>query len=121
MRDSAVQHGRDPDRIEITTFAPAELESDPVGSVAELAALGVDRILMLPGELDDRPAADAIEALADRVVKPNLSSWRRGDKRPNVGGTLVQPHWAEERYWRHSSVVRPRVNRLWASATSWSA
>ncbi len=47
------------------------LESDPVAAVEELAALGVDRVLMLPGTPGDRPAADAIEALADRVVKPN--------------------------------------------------
>jgi probable F420-dependent oxidoreductase len=70
MRDSAVQHGRDPSRVEITTFAQAHLESDPVGAVEELAALGVDRVLMVAGALGDRPAADAIEALADQVVKP---------------------------------------------------
>ena len=71
MRDSAVEHDRDPAGIEITTFAPMHLESDPVAAVEELAALGVDRVLMLPGAPGDRPAADAIEALADRVVKPN--------------------------------------------------
>ena len=71
IRDSAAQHDRDPAGIEITTFAPTHLESDPVAAVEELAALGVDRVLMLPGAPGERPAADTIEGLAERVVSPN--------------------------------------------------
>ncbi len=68
MRDTAIQHDRDPSDIEITTLAPPHLENDPAAVVDELAALGVDRVLVLPGALGDRAAVDAIEALAERVV-----------------------------------------------------
>jgi probable F420-dependent oxidoreductase len=69
MRDSASDHGRDPAQIEITTFAPPHLESDPRAAVEELEALGIHRVLCLPGMLGEPPDPNAIKSLADRVVE----------------------------------------------------
>jgi probable F420-dependent oxidoreductase len=73
MRDSADEHGRDPSAIGITTFAPASLQHDRDGTVEQLAALGVDRVLVFVAPPGRRPADDAIDALADHLALTHLA------------------------------------------------
>lgn len=68
MRDTADDHGRDPDSIEITAFAPPTLEHDPAGAIDELATLGVDRVLVLAAPPGGQPPTDAVHALADHLA-----------------------------------------------------
>jgi probable F420-dependent oxidoreductase len=68
MRDTARDAGRDPDAIEITTgggdvFGPGALDS-----VAKLADIGVERIVVPPLAFDAPGIHDALARFADEVI-----------------------------------------------------
>ena len=64
---------RDPYAISITFGSPAIFGDDPVGAAQELAELGVSRVIV-PAFLLRKPSErDAMEAFAERVIKPTAS------------------------------------------------
>jgi probable F420-dependent oxidoreductase len=63
MRAAAVEAGRDPDAIEITTGGRADLES-----LKALADQGVDRFVIGPPTLDPEALPDALARFADEVI-----------------------------------------------------
>ena len=71
MRQSATDAGRDPDSIEITAGTMGLASDDPVGAVAEMAALGVDRLVIPPLAYDAASAPDAYGAFAEKVIVPS--------------------------------------------------
>ena len=73
VRQTAAAHDRDPDAISITFGSPAIFGDDPVGAAQELAELGVSRVIV-PAFLLRKPSErDAMEAFAERVIKPTAS------------------------------------------------
>ena len=73
VRQTAAAHDRDPDAISITFGSPAIYGDDPVGAVQELAELGVSRVIV-PAFLLRKPSErEAMEAFAERVIKPTAS------------------------------------------------
>jgi alkanesulfonate monooxygenase SsuD/methylene tetrahydromethanopterin reductase-like flavin-dependent oxidoreductase (luciferase family) len=68
MRQAAEEAGRDPDAIEITAGTPAIGGDDPLGAVAEMAAIGVHRLVVPPLSLDPATAPDAYGAFAERII-----------------------------------------------------
>ena len=71
VRQSAADHDRDPEAIEITAAHPGLLGDDPVGAAQELASVGVTRAIapsyvLLGGDGIEAKAAE----LAERVVAP---------------------------------------------------
>lgn len=68
MRQSAEEAGRDPDAIEVTAGTLAVFGDDPLGAVAELAEVGVDRIAVPPLAFDPAAVGDAMASFADRVL-----------------------------------------------------
>lgn len=71
VRQTAADAGRDPAAIEFTAGSPAIFGADPLGGVEEMAALGVGRIIV-PGFVLTRPSeAEAMEAFAERVIRPS--------------------------------------------------
>ena len=73
VRQTAAAHDRDPYAISITFGSPAIFGDDPVGAAQELAELGVSRVIV-PAFLLRKPSErDAMEAFAERVIKPTAS------------------------------------------------
>ncbi|MBS1848315.1 MAG: LLM class F420-dependent oxidoreductase [Actinobacteria bacterium] len=68
MRESAEQADRDPDTIEITVHAPANLADDPIAAVEPLAAMGVDRILVPPMTFDPAAIAEVLGVFGSQVI-----------------------------------------------------
>jgi len=71
-RQSAADAGRDPDALEITSGSAEVFGSDPVGAVEELAAKGVDRVVV-PAFLYLNDTTDALAAFGDKVIAPTAS------------------------------------------------
>ncbi len=71
VRQSAADAGRDPEAIELTAGHPGVGGADPLGAVAELAALGVHRAIIPPLAFDPDAAADAYGAFGERVIAPS--------------------------------------------------
>lgn len=69
VRQTAAAEGRDPASIEITFGNAAVLGADPVGAVEELAAAGVDRVI-IPSFLFLNDTADALAGFGERVIAP---------------------------------------------------
>jgi probable F420-dependent oxidoreductase len=67
---TAAAHGRDPEAIELTAGAPGGLMKDPAGAIEELAAVGVTRVVVPAFALMKPNASEAMEAFAERVLRP---------------------------------------------------
>lgn len=68
MRRSAEEAGRDPDAIELTAGAPGMAGDDPLGAVAEMADLGVHRIVVPPMAWDPASAEEAYGTFRERII-----------------------------------------------------
>jgi probable F420-dependent oxidoreductase len=68
MRQTAEEHGRDPDAIEVTAGTPALGGDDPVGVVEEMAALGIHRLITPPLAFDADSAPEAYAAFGERII-----------------------------------------------------
>ncbi|MGI9603873.1 MAG: LLM class F420-dependent oxidoreductase [Acidimicrobiales bacterium] len=69
VRQTAADHDRDPEAIEITTGGEKLLGDDPVGGAEELRSAGVDRAIV-PSLLFMKDAAAALAEFGERVVAP---------------------------------------------------
>mgnify|MGYP003970512103 FL=1 len=69
MRQSAEEHGRDPDSIEVTGSGEGLLGDDPVGAAQELTAMGVDRVVV-PAFLFWADPAGSLAEFGERIVAP---------------------------------------------------
>ncbi|MAG04704.1 MAG: LLM class F420-dependent oxidoreductase [Acidimicrobiaceae bacterium] len=69
MRQSAEEHGRDPDLIEVTGSGEGLLGDDPVGAAQELATMGVGRVVV-PAFLFWADPAGSLAEFGERVVAP---------------------------------------------------
>ncbi len=69
VRQTAADAGRDAEAIEITASSAGVMGEDPVGAVQELAAIGVDRV-MVPSFIFLRSPADDLAAFAERAIAP---------------------------------------------------
>ena len=73
VRQTAADHGRDPEAIEVSAGSPAIFGDDPVGAAQELAAVGVSRIAV-PGFVLRKPTEpEAMQAFAERVIAPTAA------------------------------------------------
>lgn len=70
VRQTAVDGGRDPEAIEITAGDAEVMGHDPLGTVEELRAKGVDRVVV-PSFLYLRDTADALAAFGEKVIAPS--------------------------------------------------
>ena len=68
MRTTAVEHGRDPDAIEITTGGNGALGSGALDEVKKLADLGVSRVIIPPLAFDVQGQKDAFAKYGDEVI-----------------------------------------------------
>ena len=68
MRQTAEEHDRDPDAIEVTAGTPALGGDDPVGVVEEMAALGIHRLIVPPLAFDADSAPDAYAAFGETII-----------------------------------------------------
>jgi 2-methylisocitrate lyase-like PEP mutase family enzyme len=68
MRDTARDAGRDPDSIEITTGGGDVFGSGALDSVAKLADIGVERIVIPPLAFDAGGIHDALARYGDEVI-----------------------------------------------------
>jgi probable F420-dependent oxidoreductase len=89
MKRTALEHGRDPERIEVTTGCPAALPgsgTDPVEAIAGAAARGVDRVAL--------PVAAFMEAPDPRVRSASpISGLRPGNLEARLsefGDTVIR-------------------------------
>lgn len=69
VRQTAADAGRDPEAIEITAGSAEIMGEDPVGAAQELAAIGVDRVVV-PSFLFLRSPADDLAAFAEKAIAP---------------------------------------------------
>jgi len=69
VRQTAADAGRDPEAIEITAGSAEVMGEDPVGAVQELAAIGVDRVVV-PSFIFLRSPADDLAAFAEKAIAP---------------------------------------------------
>jgi len=73
VRQTAADHGRDAEAIEVSAGSPAIFGDDPVGAAQELAAVGVSRIAV-PGFVLRKPTEpEAMQAFAERVIAPTAA------------------------------------------------
>ena len=72
MRQSAATAGRDPLGVEVTFGNAAVLGSDPVGAVEELAAAGVDRVIV-PSFMFLRDTTASMAEFGERVIAPSAT------------------------------------------------
>ncbi len=73
VRQTAADHGRDAEAIEVSAGSPAIFGDDPVGAAEELAAVGVSRIAV-PGFVLRKPTEpEAMQAFAERVIAPTAA------------------------------------------------
>lgn len=68
MRRTAEDAGRDPAAIEITAGSTDVLGEDPLGAVEELAAIGVDRVVIPPLSFDLDALEDALAGFSQNVI-----------------------------------------------------
>lgn len=68
MRAAAEEAGRDPDAIEITAGSAAIGGPDPLGAVEEMAALGVDRLIVPPLAWDPAAAEEAYGRFGEDII-----------------------------------------------------
>jgi probable F420-dependent oxidoreductase len=68
MRSTAVEHGRDPDAIEITTGGDGALGSGALDEVKRLADLGVSRVIIPPLAFDVEGQREAFAKYGDDVI-----------------------------------------------------
>ncbi len=68
MRSTALEHGRDPDAIEITTGGAAAFAPDPVAALKELEAMGVSRVVIPPLAFDLDGIGPALEQFGQNVI-----------------------------------------------------
>ncbi len=68
MRRSAVEHGRDPDAIEITRGGDGALGSKALDEVKALADLGVSRVILPPLAFDPAGQREAFARYAEDVI-----------------------------------------------------
>jgi probable F420-dependent oxidoreductase len=68
MRASAVEHGRDPDAIEVTTGGNGVLGSKALDEAKALADLGVSRVIIPPLAFDPEGQRTAFAKYADEVI-----------------------------------------------------
>lgn len=68
MRRTAEDAERDPDAIEVTAGSMDVLGEDPIGVVEELAAIGVDRMVIPPLSFDLDALEDALAGFAENVI-----------------------------------------------------
>jgi probable F420-dependent oxidoreductase len=68
MRATALEHGRDPDAIEITTGGAAAFAADPVAALKELEAMGVSRVVIPPLSFDLDGIGPALEQFGQNVI-----------------------------------------------------
>jgi probable F420-dependent oxidoreductase len=73
-RQTAAAHDRDPAAIELTAGAPGGLLKDPAAAIDELAAAGVSRVVVPAFSLMKPNATEAMEAFAERVLRPGASA-----------------------------------------------
>jgi alkanesulfonate monooxygenase SsuD/methylene tetrahydromethanopterin reductase-like flavin-dependent oxidoreductase (luciferase family) len=67
VRQTAADAGRDPEAIEITSGSTEVFGDDPRGAVQDLAAQGVDRVV-IPSFIFLRDTTDAIAEFATKVM-----------------------------------------------------
>ncbi len=73
VRQTAAAHDREPEAIQVSAASAAIFGDDPVGAAQELADIGVSRIV-IPGFLVRKPSVrDAMDAFAERVIRPTAS------------------------------------------------
>ena len=70
MRQAAEDAGRDPAAIECTVGGGAAFEPDPVAALAELAELGVSRVVIPPLAFDADEIGDRLAEFGERVIRP---------------------------------------------------
>ncbi|HEV7761805.1 MAG TPA: LLM class F420-dependent oxidoreductase [Acidimicrobiales bacterium] len=68
MRSAAVDAGRDPAAIEITTGGAAAFAPDPVGALQRQEALGVSRVVIPPLTYNPTEIGPVLADFADRVI-----------------------------------------------------
>jgi probable F420-dependent oxidoreductase len=68
MRATAVEHGRDPDAIEITSGGDGALGAAALDEVKRLADLGVSRVIIPPLAFDVQGQRDAFARYGDEVI-----------------------------------------------------
>lgn len=68
MRASAVEHGRDPDAIEITSGGDGALGSRALEEVKALADLGVSRVIIPPLAFDPEGQRTAFAQYGEEVI-----------------------------------------------------
>ena len=69
MRSTAVEHGRDPDAIEVTAGGNGALGSKALDEVKALADLGVSRVIVPPLAFDPDGQRDAFARYGDEVIR----------------------------------------------------
>ncbi|HCV36135.1 MAG: LLM class F420-dependent oxidoreductase [Acidimicrobiales bacterium] len=69
MRQAAEEHGRDPDCIEVTASSEGLLGDDPMGAAQELAAMGVQRVVV-PAFMFWADPAGSLAEFGERIVTP---------------------------------------------------
>lgn len=70
VRTTAVEHGRDPDAIEVTFGSPKVLGPKALDEVEALAELGVARVVIPPPAFDPEGQRAAFARFADDVIGP---------------------------------------------------
>jgi probable F420-dependent oxidoreductase len=68
VRDTAVEHGRDPDAIEISSGGNGALGSGALDEVKKLADMGVTRVIIPPLAFDPEGQREAFSRYADEVI-----------------------------------------------------
>ena len=69
MRATAVEHGRDPDAIEVTAGGNGALGSRALDEVKALADLGVSRVIVPPLSFDPQGQRDAFARYGEEVIQ----------------------------------------------------
>ena len=68
MRQAAEEAGRDPEAIEVTAGTNGIAGDDPLGAVAEMAAIGVHRLIIPPLAFEPAAAEEAYGTFAERII-----------------------------------------------------
>jgi hypothetical protein len=68
MRTTAVEHGRDPDAIEVTSGGNGALASGALDEIKQLEDLGVSRVIIPPLAFDVQGQKDAFARYGEEVI-----------------------------------------------------
>jgi probable F420-dependent oxidoreductase len=68
MRKTALEHGRDPDAIELTTGGAAAFAPDPVAALRELEDMGVSRVVIPPLAFNPDGIGPALQQFGENVI-----------------------------------------------------